>query len=39
MFIISYKLLIITGISNNKRNKLSYMQYYVETSQYFTDKN
>ena len=38
--IISYNMLIITGISNETINELTiYMQYYVETSEYFTDNN
>ena len=33
-------MLIITGISNETINELTiYMQYYVETSEYFTDNN
>ena len=36
--IISSKILIITWISNEKRNKLN-MEYYVKTSQNFTGKN
>ena len=40
ILIISNKILIITGISNEKTNELNiYAIYYVETSQYFADKN
>ena len=33
------KVLIITRISNKYQMNWPYMQYYIETSQYFTDKN
>ena len=39
VLIISYKMLIIKGISNEKTNELTNMECYVEMSQYFTDKN
>ena len=39
ILIISYKMLIITGISNEKTNQLTIYGDYVETSQYFTAKN
>ena len=42
ILIILYKMLIIIGISNGTRNELTIkaiLWYYVETSQYFADKN
>ena len=37
--IILFKMLIITRISDEKTNELTMIEYYVERSQYYTDKN
>ena len=38
ILIISYKMLIISRMSNETRNELTIYEHYVETSEYFTYK-